>query len=59
VELVALAEAENWSFAKVRKLIEAREAVIARRSEHARRPYTTVQWRELAAALAPFIEDED
>src|SRR6478736_9313583 len=55
-ELVELAELESWSFPKVRKLVEAREAVIARRSEQARRPYTTTQWRELAATLAPFID---
>lgn len=58
-ELVALAEEENWSFPKVRKLLEAREAVIARRSEQARRPFTTTQWRELAKALAPFMDEKD
>src|SRR5688500_5842495 len=58
-ELVELAELEDWSFQKVRKLVEAREAVVARRSEQARRPYTTTQWRELAAALAPFIDGAD
>lgn len=58
-ELVALAEDENWPFPKVRKLLEAREAVIARRSEQARRPFTKKQWRDLAEALAPFMDEGD
>ena len=58
-ELVELAEAQNWSFPKVRKLLEAREAVIARRSDQARRPFTIKQWGELAEALAPFMNGDE
>lgn len=57
-ELAELAEEEDWPFAKVRKLLEAREAVIARRSDQARRPFTMTQWRELAAALSPFMDGD-
>lgn len=58
-ELAALAEEENWSFPKVRKLLEAREAVVARRSDQVRRPFTAKQWSELADALAPYIDGKD
>ena len=58
-ELAEVAEAEKWSFSKVRQLLEAREAVIARRSDQARRPFTIKQWRDLAEALAPFMAGDE
>jgi transcriptional regulator with XRE-family HTH domain len=58
-ELVALAEARNWSFPKVRALLDARDAVVARRSDQPRRPFTTKDWEELAERLAPYLDDKD
>lgn len=58
-ELAALAEVQNWSFQKVRALLDARDAVVARRSDQPRRPFTTKDWKVLAERLAPYLDDKD
>jgi transcriptional regulator with XRE-family HTH domain len=57
-ELAALAIESNWTFARVRALAEARAALIARRSDAARKSFTKAEWREFAERLAPFLDEE-
>ncbi|MCK6533070.1 MAG: helix-turn-helix domain-containing protein [Polyangiaceae bacterium] len=58
-ELAALAEQKGWSFRKVRAVLEAQQAIIARRSERTPRPFTTTQWLEFAERLDPYLEPGD
>jgi transcriptional regulator with XRE-family HTH domain len=58
-ELAALAERENWPFAKVTAVLNARMAVHAKRSDRPRRPFTTSEWIEFAELLAPYLDREE
>lgn len=58
-ELAALAERENWSFAKVTAVLNARLAVHAKRSDRPRRRFTTSEWIEFAKLLAPYLDSEE
>jgi transcriptional regulator with XRE-family HTH domain len=58
-DLAAVAEKENWSFAKVTAVLNARIAVFAKRSDRPKRPFTTAEWREFAELLAPYLREED
>lgn len=58
-ELAALAESEGWSFRKVRAVLEARRAIIARRSDEQPRPFTRTQWLEFAERLEPYLGEDD
>jgi transcriptional regulator with XRE-family HTH domain len=58
-ELAALAERENWPFARVTAVLNARLAVHAKRSDRPRRPFTTTEWIEFAKLLAPYLDREE
>ncbi len=57
-DLAELAEEQGWSFSKVRALLSARHAVLARRSDKPRRTFTKTEWLEFAKVLDPFLSEE-
>ncbi len=58
-DLAELAEENGWTFAKVRALLSARHAVLARRSDKPRRTFTKKEWLDFAKRLEPYLQGED
>jgi len=58
-ELAVLAERENWPFARVKAVLNARLALHAKRSDRGKRTFTSSDWKDFEQLLAPYLETEE